>query len=356
VTAFTAEDAEVAERNAGLMARARKRSLLRYAGRLIAGSLPRSPVQGLALRMPGRSHEGALPSFTEEERGLARELRRDVEVLATEINQRNAFNPLLYKRAEEYIAGELEAAGYSVQRQTFEAMGVPCVNLDVELRGRSRPDEIVIVGAHYDAIRGSPAANDNGSGVAATLALARRFAGKARERTIRFVFFANEEPPFFWTELMGSLVYAKACRERRENIVAMFTPETIGYYSDEPGSQKYPIRIGGYPDRGNFIMFVGMYEARKLVRRCVGCFRERCAFPCHGAAVSSLVPYVGASDHWSFWRQGYPAFMVTDTAPLRYPYYHTPQDTPDKIDFEKTARVTLGLGAVLEDLAGGGRL
>jgi hypothetical protein len=327
---------------------------LKYIASLVKGSIPPSPIQGLKLRMPGRSHEGPLPPFTEEEHVLAAELQRHVTTLATDIGQRNVFNLALYTQAMVYIESQLEQMGYTVRRQTYQAMNVPSTNLDVELRGTQKPEEIIIFGAHYDAVRGCPAANDNGTGVAATLALARRFAARPVDRTIRFVFFANEEPPFFWTDLMGSLVYAKACKERREDIIAMLTPETIGYYSDEPGSQKYPIRIGGYPDRGNFIMFAGMYEARKLIQRSVGIFRERCPFPCHGAAVSSLVPYIGASDHWSFWKQGYPAFMITDTAPLRYPYYHTPHDTPDKIDYPRTARVTLGLGQVLDQLAANG--
>jgi len=138
----------------------------------------------------------------------------------------------------------------------------------------------VIVGAHYDAVHGCPAANDNGSGVAGTLELARRFAALKPNRTIRFVFFANEEPPYFQTEQMGSLVYARACRARNENIVAMFSLETIGYFDDTPGSQQYPAPLGMfYPDRGNFIAFVGNLDSADLVRRCVATFRQTTPFP-----------------------------------------------------------------------------
>jgi Zn-dependent M28 family amino/carboxypeptidase len=220
------------------------------------------------------------------------------------------------------------------------------------------PDEIVVFGAHYDAVMGCPAANDNGSGVAATLAVARALtsAGVPRPaRSIRFVFFVNEEPPFFWTEEMGSDVYARACKERGDNIVAMLTPETIGCYSDEPGSQRYPIPIKRfYPDKGDFIAFIGMYEARALIRLCVEIFRKNAAFPSVGAGLPGIVPHVGASDHWSFWRQGYPALMVTDTAPYRYTHYHRATDTPDKLDYEKMARVVEGLQRVVEELAGVG--
>jgi hypothetical protein len=319
----------------------------------LRGAVPQSPIQGINLRMPGKSHEGPLPPFTPEEWRLGAELKADVVMLAETIGERNVHAPDGYRRAEEWIASELERAGYMVRRQRYDVGGVSCANLDAELPGTSTPGEIVVVGAHYDSLLGTVGANDNGSGVAATLALARRFAGRPRARTVRFVFFANEEPPYYWTDQMGSLVYAKACKERRENIVAMLTPETIGYYSDEEGSQQYPLPAAalGYPKRGDFIMFVGMYESRAMIQRAVGVFREKCAFPSQGAAVTIMVPWVGASDHWSFWKQGYPSVMLTDTAPLRYPHYHRTTDTPDKIDYEKTARVVLGLGAIVEEFA-----
>jgi Zn-dependent M28 family amino/carboxypeptidase len=168
------------------------------------------------------------------------------------------------------------------------------------------------------------------------------------------VLFVNEEPPVFFTDDMGSYVYAKACKDRNENIVAMFTPETIGCYSDEPGSQHYPIPVADfYSDVGNFIAFVGMHESAQLIRRVVGTFRKNCKFPSIGAGLPSIIPMVGASDHWAFWCMGYQSLMVTDTAPFRYKYYHTRQDTPDKIDFPRMARVVDGLHAVTTDLVSG---
>ncbi|MEX2219511.1 MAG: M28 family peptidase [Phycisphaerales bacterium] len=329
---------------------------------IAAGAIPRSLNQGLALRMPGEPHRGPLPPFTPGELALAAELRRDVEELAGRIGERNVYNPAKLRQAEAYLENELTRAGLQPRRQTYRVLGVDCTNFDAEVRGTEKPDEIVVLGAHYDALHGTTAANDNASGVAAVLALARRCAtgglsgaaapagATAPKRTLRFALFMNEEPPFFWTDQMGSLVYARACKARGENIVAMLTPETIGYYSDEPRSQHYPIPVPGYPTQGNFILFAGMYEARALVRRCVGTFRRECPFPCYGAAATIMVPWIGASDHWSFWKQDYPALMITDTAPLRYPHYHTPQDTPDKIDDERTARVVTGIGRVLDDL------
>lgn len=324
-------------------------------GVVLRGMLARTPSARLVTRMPGRSHRGPLPALTDEQRGLAAELRRDVEHLAIAIGERNVMNPELLREAEIWLGAELARCGYAVRRQAYDVFGVECANLDVEIKGTGRADEIVVVGAHYDAVAGCPAANDNGSGVAAVLALARRFASTRPERTLRFVLFVNEEPPFFWTEDMGSLVYARACKARRENIVAMITPETIGCYLDGPNTQGYPAPglSWFYPTRGDFIAFLGMSEAADLVKRCVGTFRSRAAFPSIGAGLPSIAPGAGASDHWSFWRMGYPALMVTDTAPFRYVHYHQPTDTPDKIDFERMARVVGGLEHVVRDLVSG---
>jgi hypothetical protein len=308
-------------------------------------------IPKLKVHMPAESYRGPLPALTPDQATLSVELKETVTELAMGIGQRNVLKPSGLRDSEAYLGGELARLGYKVRRQPYLAGGVECANLDVEIPGSARPDEIVVIGAHYDSIDESPAANDNGSGVAATLALARRFAGRQSARTLRLVCFVNEEPPFFFTDEMGSYVYAKACKDRRENIVAMMTPETIGYYSDVPGSQKYPIPVDHiYPDRGDFIAFIGMHESAPLIRRAVGSFRTHAKFPSIGAGLPSIVPMVGASDHWSFWCMGYPSLMITDTAPFRYPYYHTRQDTPDKMDFDKMARVVQGMERVVLDL------
>lgn len=304
--------------------------------------------------MPGRSHRGPLPPLTDAQAALARELRFHVEELAGNIGERNVSCPHAYLAAERYLTTALTGMGYTVRRQPYFAGGVECANLDVERPGADRRAEIIVIGAHYDSVSGCPGANDNGTGVAATLALARRLAGSAPSRTLRFAFFANEEPPYFWTDQMGSLVYANACKARRENIVAMLTPETMGCYFDEPGTQRYPIPVQRwYGTTGNFIAFVGMHESARLIRRTVGVFRRHAEFPSLGAGLPSVVPMVGASDHWSFWRNGYPAVMITDTAPFRYSHYHKRTDTPDKVDYERTARVVEGLAHVVDDLANG---
>jgi Zn-dependent M28 family amino/carboxypeptidase len=189
--------------------------------------------------------------------------------------------------------------------------------------------------------------------VAAVLALARRFAPRKVDRTLRFMAFANEEPPFFRTEDMGSRVYARRCAERGEKVVAMLSLETIGFYDDRPGTQHYPPPFGLlYPSRGNFIGFIGNTASGSLVRRAVAAFRRNEPFPSEGAAMPESISGVGFSDQWSFWREGYPALMVTDTAMYRYPFYHRAQDTPDKVDFDRLARVVRGLEHVVAVLAG----
>ena len=319
--------------------------------------------------MPGKSHEGELPAITDAQRALAEELRGHVQVLAGDIGPRNVIDTKNYDLARAYLVRQLESYGYGVEQQIFETDGVECANIIAEVRGSSQQSEggsqsrdgeglaaeIIIVGAHYDSCGASPAANDNGTGVAATLALAKRFIDQSESvpRTVRFILFTNEEPPYFLTDDMGSLNYARRCKARGENIIAMISLETIGYYSDEPGSQMYPLTLLGwfYPTEGNFIGIVGNLPSRKLTRQIVGSFRRHAQFPSQGAALPGNIPGVGWSDHWAFWQMGYPAVMVTDTAPFRYPHYHLLTDTPDKIDYERTARVVEGMEAVVRDLA-----
>ncbi|MEE8104012.1 MAG: M28 family peptidase [Planctomycetota bacterium] len=305
------------------------------------------------LAMPGKRAKGPLPAVTDAEGRLAAELRADVTRLAGDIGDRNIYKPEALARAAVWIEGELRRSGYKPARQSFDAEGLEVCNVEVELPGGDLATEILVVGAHYDSVPGCPAANDNGSGVAATLALARAMRAEKPRRTIRFVLFVNEEPPFFQTQFMGSRVYAKRCKERGENIIGMISLETIGYYSDEDESQMYP--FGGlrwvYGKRGDFIAFVGNLKWRGFVQRTIAHFREVSQFPSEGAALPAFLQGVGWSDHWSFWQEGYPALMVTDTAPFRYPHYHRATDTPDKLDYEKMARVVAGLEEAVRRLA-----
>ena len=302
------------------------------------------------LRMPGQSYSGQLPPPTKTELDLARELRRHVDALASDIGERNAEHPEALEGAAVYISRELADLGYQPERHEYEAYGRTFANVEAALEGG---DEIVIIGAHYDSERGTPGADDNASGVAAMLALARFMKGRSPVRTVRFVAFANEEQPHFQTLAMGSWRYAQRSRARGEDVVAMLSLESMGYYSDEPGSQHYPPPLSlVYPSEGNFIGFVGNVRSRKLTRRAVASFRGAVRFPSEGAALPEAVPGVGWSDHWAFWQEGYPAIMVTDTAPFRNPHYHRASDTSETLDYKRLARVVIGLEAVIDDLAG----
>ncbi|MFP4414658.1 MAG: M28 family peptidase [Coleofasciculus sp.] len=307
----------------------------------------------LMIRMPGESYHGELPPLTQKEVTLQNALQQDVEKLASEIGRRNYLYYDGLIAATDFLEREISQVGYKVKRQGYEIDNQTYYNLEVEIIGTEKPQEIVVVGGHYDSVYTSPAANDNGTGAAATLELARLFAGKQPARTLRFVEFVNEEPPFFQTDDMGSLVYAKQCRDRKDNIVAMLSLETMGYYSDKIGSQQYPFPLDQiYPLQGNFIGFIGNLGSRKLVHNVVESFRRHAKFPSEGATLPPMIPGVGWSDQWAFWQQGYPGVMVTDTAPFRYPYYHTDEDTPDKVDYERLARVVAGLEQVIAELAG----
>lgn len=310
--------------------------------------------------MPGTSFRGPLPPPTDAQRSLATELRNSVAVLADaqggvgRVGNRSTFYPRRFAAAAAWLRERLLAAGYAEVSETFVERGAPAPNLAVELPGTSRAGEIVVVGAHYDAFQGTPGADDNASGVAATLALAGRFGARPQSRTLRFVLFVNEEPPAFWTRDMGSWVYARACRERGDDIVAMISLESIGYYSEAPGSQRLPAPLdwlGLYPDTGDFIAFVSNWSSRSLNKRAIRVFREHASFPSEGGSPPGVLPGVGWSDHWSFWQEGYRAIMVTDTATFRNPNYHTPQDRVDTLDFDRMSRVVEGVEAVVSDLA-----
>jgi Zn-dependent M28 family amino/carboxypeptidase len=290
--------------------------------------------------MPGASHAGALPALTDEERALAERLRRHVFTLAK--SERNTD----LETHARYIASAFGAHGLTADFQRFESGGRTVSNIEVSPPGNA----LIVVGAHYDSVPGSPGADDNASGVAAVIELAGLL-GKER-LPIRFVAFANEELPYFMGPEMGSWVSARRSRERAEPLRGMLSLEMLGCYRDEPGSQRYPPPLNLiYPDRGNFIAFVGDVGARALVRESISHFRKHTQFPSEGVAAPAFVPGIMRSDHASFRDQGFPAFMVTDTAYNRNPRYHKASDTPDTLDYERLARVTLGLAAVLRDLA-----
>ena len=302
------------------------------------------------MRMPGTNISSAA-LLSAAEVTLRAELVADVQALAGDIGERNMRRYQQLNAAADFIENSFSHAGLQSRRDTYELDGQACHNIETEIRG-VRP-QIIVIGAHYDSVFGSPGANDNGSGVAAMLALARRFAGKPAGQTLRFVAFVNEEPPYFQTEQMGSFVYATRCKARGDQISGMISLETIGYFSDTPRSQTYPSPGLGafYPTTGNFIGFVGNLRSRALVRRAISSFRHEAKLPSEGATLPSFISGVGWSDQWSFWQCGYPAFMITDTAPFRYPHYHEATDTVDKLDYDRFALVVSGLERTIAELA-----
>jgi hypothetical protein len=296
--------------------------------------------------VPGTSWHGPLPAMTAAERQLAGRLREHVVAIGSQPH--NLGHPEALAEAAAYIERALAGQGYAVTRQGFD--DGHAVNLEAVIEPARQDAPTLVVGAHYDSAFTAPGANDNGSGTAALLELARMLAdlrGKADVR-IRLAFFTNEEPPFFQTERMGSLVYARALAAKGQKPDAMFSLETLGFYRDTPGSQHYPYPLGMlYPDTGNFVAFVGTVSARPLVRRATGAFRAVAQFPSVGGTAPGFVQGIDWSDHWSFGEIGVPALMITDTAPFRYPHYHTKQDSPDKLDYDRLARVTLGIERML---------
>jgi Zn-dependent M28 family amino/carboxypeptidase len=300
--------------------------------------------------MPGRTFVGPPPEASES--ALEQRLRAHVVALAGEIGERNAAHPEALERAALYVEQQLRASGYQVRQQVVEVDGEAFRNLEAELPGTAKHDEILVVGAHYDSVRGSPGADDNASGVAVLLELAARQRATRLARTLRFVAFVHEEPPYFQTERMGSRVYAAELARRGEKVHGMLSLETLGYFTTAPGSQRYPPLIGWlYPDRGDFIGFVGNTGSRALVRSAIAAFRETAKLPSEGIAAPDSVPGIGWSDHWSFWQHDYAALMVTDTAPFRFPEYHRERDLPELLDYAAMREIALGLETVIGRLA-----
>lgn len=306
------------------------------------------------LWMPGNSYTGDTLRLSDREKVLGQNLHKHVEMLAGTIGERNMAHYDNLERAAKYIEECLGKAGYTVKPQVYLVDGKPCRNIAVEIIGEKNPKQILLVGAHYDSAPTTPGADDNGSGVAAVLEIARLLKGRKFDKTIQLVLFPNEEPPYFRTTVMGSYHYAEAARQRQDDIIGMLALETIGTYSNEPGSQHYPIRGGSmfYPNKGNFIAFVASQSASAFNRECIGTFRRLVDFPSEGFSLPNFILGVNYSDDWSFQKFDYPAVMITDTAPYRIETYHQPTDVPDTLDYDNFTRVVAGLSSMIGAVAG----
>jgi Zn-dependent M28 family amino/carboxypeptidase len=306
-----------------------------------------------SLAVPGRAYRGSLDPLTAEETDLAVRLRRHVTAIASVPH--NTYHDEELKAAAVYIEAELVKAGYRAERHTYEAEDDLVWNIEatIEPAAPTEATPSLVIGAHYDSAGDAPGANDNGSGVAALLEIARALkSGLAPKQRIRLVFFVNEEPPFFMTDLMGSRQYVALLQQRGEVVSGMVALETLGAFSDQPGSQQYPEPFHLIlPNVGNFIGFVAMPGSRAFMHKAIGSFRSHTRFPTIGAVAPPVVQGADWSDHGSFAAAGIPALMITDTAVFRYAHYHRPTDTPDKVDYEKLARLTKGIERMVRDLA-----
>ncbi len=285
---------------------------------------------------------------------ILRNLKKTVHTLAGDIGSRGYNQPIELGRTIDYITGELAGYGYDVRSQSYEYSGERYQNIYVEKTGEKETGKIVVVGAHYDTVTGTPGADDNASAVAGLLELARLLASTPLSRTVHFVAFTLEEPPLFRSKSMGSYVYAKSLNDAGRDVVGMICLEMIGYFTDEPGSQTFPLPFMRwfYPDKGNFITLVGNLQSRVFLNQIKDAFQRGTDLPVETLSTVFVVPGVDFSDHRSFWKFGYNAIMVTDTAFYRNPQYHGIGDVSESLDYGRMVEVVRGLKAAIEDLAG----
>jgi Zn-dependent M28 family amino/carboxypeptidase len=300
--------------------------------------------------IPGEQALIPVKKQSEQLKDLAKQLQNHVRVISEDIGERHYELPDAIDKAVNYIKQEFRNAGFDPELQVFGNQAF--CNVITEITGTDKKNEIIVIGAHYDSVWLSPGANDNASGVAGLLEIARTLASNNYLKTIRFVAFANEEHPFSGTENMGSRVYAQSLADKNENIVAMFSLEMLGFYSDKAGSQKYPAGAGWfYPDTANFIAFISNLYSRSLLVNAINNYNDVSVSAQGLAAPEFLVPDIRRSDHASFWEVGYPAVMITDTANFRNINYHTVGDRIETLDFYRMAGVVSGLSKMIKNLA-----
>jgi Peptidase family M28 len=305
-----------------------------------------------AIVFPRQPFKGPVPPLGNAGHELATRLEAHVTAVASTPHNLDHYDAL--EAAAVYIEETLSGFGLKPQARVFQVAGKAVRNIEVlwEPPGATSATPTLVIGAHYDSPDDAPGANDNGTGVAAALELARSLAAlRPSSGRLRLALWVNEEQPYGKTPDMGSWQHAKALKDHGENIEGMIALETIGYFSNEPGSQQFPWPFGLiYPDTGNFIAFVGLPGCRAFLRRSLASFRANVAFPSIGGIAPGFLEGADLSDHWAFHQFGFPALMVTDTAPFRNPYYHELDDLPESVDYDSLARVTLGLEKMLRDL------
>ena len=304
--------------------------------------------------IPRQPFVGPLPELTDVEHCMAARLATHVRAVASRPHNIDHYPAL--EAAARYIETTLTGIGYVPTAQRYVVAGREVRNIEVVIAG---PDAgphtpTIVVGAHYDSPDDSPGANDNGTGVAALIEIARGLRGlDPRAHRLRLVFFVNEEHPYGKTPDMGSWRHARSLEDAGERVRGMIALETLGYFSDAPGSQQFPFPFGYvYPHVGNFVAFVGLPGSRRFLHQAIGAFRRETSFPSIGGVAPGFLEGIDLSDHWAYHQFAIPALMITDTAPFRNPYYHQRHDLPDTVDYESLARITGGLERMVRALVG----
>lgn len=317
-------------------------------GLLALGGLVRQPV------LPPRA---AAPAAAADPVRLERHVRMLSETLAP----RDGAHPERLERTAAYLRAELKAAGGAVadqvysfqernQRNNLEERG-PFRNVVARFGPESGPR--VVVGAHYDSAGEKPGADDNASGVAGLLELARLLGRQAPPLRVDLVAYALEEPPYYGTDAMGSVAHARALRKEGSAVRAMLSLEMLGTFSDAPGSQRYPAPVARlfYPGRGDFILVAGRWRDAALARRVKRAMWAASPLPVYSMTSPPGIPGIPLSDHASYWDAGFPALLVTDTAFYRNERYHTHEDTADRLDYRRMGLAVDGAHAAVRDLA-----
>jgi Zn-dependent M28 family amino/carboxypeptidase len=279
-------------------------------------------------------------------------LHQHVHQLSEVIGSRSVFEYEKLDAAKEYIESVLKDLDLEYTLQNYQYSGKTFSNIIVTLQGQKEPGETFIIGAHYDTVFGTPGADDNASAVAVLLELCRLLKDYQPSKTLKLIFFVLEEPPTFKTKYMGSYVYARTAKENKEKIYGMISLEMLGYYNDKKGAQLYPLPLMSlfYPKVPNFIGVVGNLTSRKIVKKAANSIRKGCKVPVETLSTVKFVQGVDFSDHGSFWKMGYPAIMITDTAFYRNPNYHSMSDTIDTLDFDKMRELLTGIRQAAIDL------
>lgn len=287
-------------------------------------------------------------------RTIRKALRHHVDVLSNEFGPRNFQHYGALTKTAAYIEQQMQRCSGIRSVQDFEVEDKCYRNLTFEKLGKTKSDEIIVVGAHYDTVVNSPGADDNASGIAGLLEICRLLETYENQRTIRFVAFTLEEPPFFATENMGSHVYAQACRQKGENIICMIALEMLGFYSRQKNSQRAPFAVPNkkYSHRADFIALIGNQASQQIARQIANFLRQPLLIKTEAYIPHSYSAEIELSDHASFWKQNYPAVMITDTAFYRNPHYHEPTDTIDTLNFRYFTRVVFSLSQTLIQLDG----